>query len=437
MPDRPGQRLLRGFYSLAMYLLAPLTLYHLVWRGMRQPEYLQRWGERFGHLPSRPAAGALWVHAVSVGEVNAAQPLVNAFRAAHPGRRLVLTTVTPTGSARARALWGDAVEHLYLPYDMPGAVRRFLDHVRPEVGVIMETEIWPNLFCQCRDRGIPLLIANARLSARSLRGYAPLGPLVRMALAAVRTVAAQSEADARRYLLLGAPEGAVIVTGNLKYEQRLDPALIPQAQAWRARWGAARPVWVAASTHEEETEAVVAAHRAVRERHPDALLLWAPRHPERFVSAVVLAREAGFRTQCRSVDGLPGPETDCFVVDTLGELNAFYAAADVAFVGGSLQAIGGHNLLEPAALGVPAVVGPHTFNFVEVTRALQAVDAVRQVPDAAGVAGAVVALLDDAPLRRRMGEAGRGLVEAQRGALAHTLALVEALLPPAAAPPGA
>lgn len=412
-----------------MYLLAPLTLYHLVWRGMRQPDYLRRWGERFGWLAARAPAGALWVHAVSVGEVNAAQPLVNAFRRRHPGRRLVLTTVTPTGSARVRALWGEGVEHLYLPYDMPGAVRRFLDHVRPAAGVIMETEIWPNLFCQCQDRGIPLMIANARLSARSLRGYAPLRPLVRMALDAVALVAAQSQHDAHRYQVLGAAAERVRVTGNLKYDQDTDPALLPQARAWRERWGAVRPVWIAASTHEEEVAAVIATHRTVRARHPDALLLWAPRHPDRFAAAAAAAREAGFETATRTRDGLPGPTTACFVVDTLGELTAFYAGADLAFVGGSLQPIGGHNLLEPAALGVPSVVGPETFNFAEITRALLRVDAVRQVADADALAAAVVDLLGDRVACARMGAAGQALVAEERGALARTLALLEALLP--------
>lgn len=414
-----------------MYLLAPLTLYHLVWRGMRQREYLQRWGERFGWLAARAPGGALWVHAVSVGEVNAAQPLVNAFRRAHPGRRLVVTTVTPTGSARGRALWGEGVEHLYLPYDMPGAVARFLDHVRPAAGVVMETEIWPNLFCQCQDRGIPLMIANARLSARSLRGYAPLRPLVRMALDAVALVAAQSQHDAHRYQVLGAAPERVRVTGNLKYDQDMDPALLPQAHAWRRGWGAARPVWIAASTHEEEVAAVLAAHRAVLARHPHALLLWAPRHPDRFAGVAAAAREAGFDVATRTRDRLPGPDTACFVVDTLGELMAFYAAADLAFVGGSLQPIGGHNLLEPAALGVPSVVGPETFNFAEITRALLRVDAVRQVADAEALAVAVSELLDDRVACARMGAAGRALVAEERGALARTLELLETLLPAA------
>lgn len=420
---------MRGLYSSIMYLFAPLTLYHLVWRGFHQREYFRRWGERFGRYATPPRHGAIWIHAVSVGEVNAAIELVAALRARYPQRALLITTTTPTGSARVRALWPDTVSHVYLPYDLPGAVRRFLDHVDPVLAVVMETEIWPNLFWACRDHGVPLLIANARLSERSLTGYLPLLPLVRSALRCVHTVAAQSQADAERYRKLGIDAPRVRTFGNLKYDLRLPDGLASQARAWRAQWGAARPVWIAASTHEEEESVVLNTHAQLRGVFPDLLLLWAPRHPERFRSVEIQARERGFVTRTRSEDGLPGADTHCFVIDTMGELLAFYAAADLAFVGGSVQPIGGHNLLEPAALGVPAVVGPHTFNFAEVTARLIAVRAVVQVHDAGALPSALEWLLCDLPRRLAMGSAARELVASSRGALARTLALIAEQLP--------
>jgi 3-deoxy-D-manno-octulosonic-acid transferase len=417
-------RLWLAGYSLLLVLLLPTTLYHLVWRGMRQREYLQRWDERFAFYASAAGSGALWLHAVSVGEVNAAAPLVRALRQAHPERPLLLTTVTPTGSARAAALFGDDVRQVYLPYDTPGAVRHFLDHFRPAIAVVLETELWPNLYVETARRDIPLLIVNARLSARSLRGYRWIRPLVRIALGAVAHVAAQSKADLDRYLQLGLDPARGSVPGNLKYDQEVPGALVEQAAQWRAQWGA-RPVWIAASTHPDEEAAVLAAHAAVLARWPDALLLWAPRHPERFDRVAEQAAAAGLRVLRRTRDREPDTATQCFVVDTLGELMAFYATSDVAFVGGSLQAVGGHNLLEPAALGVPMVVGPHMFNFEEIAARLREAGAVLSIADADALGPAIAALLADGQERRRRGEAGRASLAGERGALARTLALVD------------
>ena len=420
-------RLWLAGYSLLLVLLLPTTLYHLVWRGMRQREYLQRWDERFAFYASAAGSGALWLHAVSVGEVNAAAPLVRALRQAHPGRPLLLTTVTPTGSARAAALFGDDVRQVYLPYDTPGAVRHFLDHFRPAIAVVLETELWPNLYVETARRGIPLLIVNARLSARSLRGYRWIGPLVRIALGAVRHVAAQSKADLDRYLQLGLDPARGSVPGNLKYDLEVPDGLAAQAASRRAQWGT-RPVWIAASTHPDEEAAVLAAHAAVLARWPDALLLWAPRHPERFDRVAEQAAAADLRVLRRTRDREPDAATQCFVVDTLGELMAFYATSDVAFVGGSLQAVGGHNLLEPAALGVPMVVGPHMFNFEEIAARLREAGAVLSIADADSLGPAIATLLADGQDRRRRGEAGRASLAGERGALARTMALVEQAL---------
>jgi len=430
-PERAVERLLRGLYSLALYLLVPITVYHLIWRGFRQKEYFQRWNERYAVYDHAPHPATVWLHAVSVGEVNAAAPLVNALRTLRPDLKLLVTTITPTGSARVRALWNTSVEHVYLPYDLPGAVSRFLAHFRPNLALVMETELWPNLLLGCRDAGVPAYIVNARLSERSLRGYRVLRPLVARALRTVRRVLAQSPADGDRFVRLGAPASRTTVTGNLKYD-------VPVADDWpefvagfRQRIGD-RPVWIAASTHAEEEAAVVAIHSRIRARWPDALLLWAPRHPERFKAVTQQSVHAGWRVSTRRLTQWPDGDDAVFVIDTLGELLPFYGCAQVAFVGGSLQDIGGHNLLEPAAVGTAVVTGPHLRNFSEIADRLSQAGALRIGDDAAGVAEAIEDLLADAPARAAMVAAGQALVENGRGALGRTLAAIRRDLPAAA-----
>ncbi|MGB3392906.1 MAG: lipid IV(A) 3-deoxy-D-manno-octulosonic acid transferase [Stenotrophomonas sp.] len=422
------ETLLRGLYSAVLYLLLPITVYHLIWRGFRVREYFRRWDERYASYPQSAGEPRVWLHAVSVGEVNAAAPLVNALRERHPDIRWIITTITPTGSQRVRALWGEAVEHVYLPYDVPDSVNRFLRHFRPSLALILETELWPNLLFGCRDRGIPLYILNARLSARSLKGYRLLRPLVARALQCVTCVAAQSQDDAQRFIALGARPEQVRALGNLKFEiNPPDPAAV--LQAFAAHVPSSRKVWIAASTHEGEEQAVVDIHARILDEYPDALLLWAPRHPERFAKVEALAREQGWPVATRSARQWPAVDTRVFVVDTLGELMQFYACAQVAFVGGSLQAIGGHNLLEPAAMGTAAVTGPHLHNFSEISRRMDEAGALRILPDAEGVAGEVLRLLDDAATREGMVQAGQQLVTNGRGALQRTLDLIEPRLP--------
>ena len=426
------ERVLRGLYSAALYILAPITLYHLIWRGFRQRAYFQRWNERYASYPTIAVETPLWLHAVSVGEVNAAAPLVTRLLRDHPGLRLVVTTITPTGSERVQALWGDAVLHVYLPYDLPGAVSRFLDHFRPTVALIVETELWPNLLFGCRDRGIPSHILNARLSARSLRGYRVLGPLIRRALRSVHLVAAQSDADAKRFVKLGADPARVLTTGNLKFDT-LPVDNTDFVREFRTHRGSG-PTWIAASTHEDEEAAVLEAHRAVLQRHPDAMLLWAPRHPERFRAAAQRATEAGFAVATRSEQRWPRAAAHAaarrvFVIDTLGELARFYACAQVAFVGGSLQAIGGHNLLEPAATGTAILSGPHLHNFADIAKRLREAEAMRVVDDAAALGAALLDLFDDEIARERMAANAQRLLQAGRGALERTMALIEPALP--------
>ncbi|MGE8249461.1 MAG: lipid IV(A) 3-deoxy-D-manno-octulosonic acid transferase, partial [Stenotrophomonas bentonitica] len=370
MRKSPVEWILRGLYSAVLYLLLPITVYHLVWRGFRVREYFQRWDERYASYPHSSGQPRVWLHAVSVGEVNAAAPLVNALRALRPDIRWVITTITPTGSERVRALWGDAVDHVYLPYDVPGSVGRFLGHFKPSLALILETELWPNLLFGCRDRRIPVYILNARLSARSLRGYRLLRPLIGRALRTVTCVAAQSADDAERFIQLGARPDQVQPLGNLKFD-----IATPNVQDFIARFHelvpAQHPVWIAASTHEGEEQATIDLHRRLREAVPGLLLLWAPRHPERFPKVEALAREQGWKVATRRQQQWPQADTEVYEVDTLGELMSFYGCAQVAFVGGSLQAIGGHNLLEPAAMGTAAVTGPHLHNYAEISRRMR------------------------------------------------------------------
>ena len=430
MRKDPLERLLRGLYSAALYVLVPITLYHLVWRGFRQPAYFHRWPERYAvYRGARAFERTLWVHAVSVGEVNAAVPLVNALRRVRPDLRLLVTTITPTGSERVQALWGNDVEHVYLPYDLPGAVGRFLRHYRPCAALIMETELWPNLLFGCRDHGVPSFILNARLSERSLKGYRVLAPLVGRALRTVSRVAAQSAADAIRFVRLGARAEQVAEVGNLKFDVAIPDTLDAFASECHASRGM-RPAWIAASTHPDEEAVVLAIHRRLRVSQPDLLLPWAPRHPERFRVVVESARALGWRVSTRSRSRWPGKGDDVFVVDTLGELLHFYACADVAFVGGSLQAIGGHNLLEPAAAGVAIVTGPHLHNFAEISKRLDEAGALRVGQDEEAVGEALETLLADPDEREHMTEAARALVERGRGALAQTLILLQPALPP-------
>ena len=427
----PIERALRGLYSAALYLLLPVTVYHLIWRSFRQGEYLQRWNERYaayGNAP--PHEATVWVHAVSVGEVNAAAPLIDALRARRPDLRLLVTSITPTGSARIRALWGDAIEHVYLPYDLPGAVSRFLRHFRPQLALVLETELWPNLLFGCREHGVPAWIVNARLSERSLRGYRILRPLLWRALRSLRGVLAQSAGDAARFVRLGADPATTRNVGNLKYDVASGDGNDARfAETFREHAGA-RPVWIAASTHAEEEAAVVAAHRHLRGRWPDLLLLWAPRHPERFRAVAQQAVEAGWRVATRQLTHWPDPDDAVFVIDTLGDLVSFYGCAEVAFVGGSLQDIGGHNLLEPAAAGTAVVTGPHLRNFADIAAHMRAAGALRIGADAGEVCGHVATLLGDGATRAAMVAAAHALVEEGRGALDRTLALVAADLPP-------
>jgi 3-deoxy-D-manno-octulosonic-acid transferase len=418
----------RLFYTALLYLLTPLVLYRLAARGFKYHGYFARWRERFGFFPDPGIRDSIWIHAVSLGEVNAAVPLIEALMRRYRDSRFVITTVTPTGSERVLQLFGDRVFHVYLPYDLTTAVRRFLDRVRPRLAVIMETEIWPNLFMTCAERAISIVIANARLSEKSLRGYWPIQPLARRAIRCASFTAAQSASDGERLRALGAPSERLAVVGNLKFDMNVPAEIVERGREFRFAAGADRPVWIAASTHEGEELIVLKAHAEVLRRFPDALLLIAPRHPERFKALSTACKAFGFRTATRSEERNADRAKQCFVVDSMGELLRFYAAADVAFVGGSLVSVGGHNLLEPAALARPVIVGPHTFNFAEVTEDLIKAGAALRIANGDALGPAVVRLLSRDIERRTMGEAAHRVMERERGAVERTMAIVERVL---------
>ncbi len=419
---------MRYLYTLAMFLVTPLLLVRLIARGVRSKPYHRRWPERFGFFDAPGFSGSLWVHAVSVGEVNAAEPLIKTLQRDYPNAPIVITTVTPTGMQRVRQLFGDKVFHVYLPYDLPFAVRRFLKRIRPRLALIVETEIWPNLYFACRKRGIPLMIVNARLSDRSLRGYKPMRGMVRAALRCVHRIAAQSRTDAARYRLLGADPQKIVVSGNMKFDMPIPAGAVEAGKVMREHWGPRRPVWMAASTHEGEELAVLDAHLKVLKRLPDALLLLAPRHPERFRLVEHAVRSLGFNVGTRSCDEVPLLANQVFVIDAMGQLMPFFAAADVAFVGGSLVPIGGHNVLEPAALSVPVLVGPHTFNFEEITRSLIQQGGADRVSSIEQLGPSVLKLLLDSDKREQMGQAAQQVFERERGAVGRIVSMIDTLL---------
>ncbi|MEO6696456.1 MAG: lipid IV(A) 3-deoxy-D-manno-octulosonic acid transferase [Gammaproteobacteria bacterium] len=415
--------LTRRLYTLLLYFLTPLVMLRLLWRGLRVPAYWRRWPERFGWIP-HSREDCLWIHAVSVGEVQAAVPLIKALRSRYPPQRIVVTTMTPTGAEHAQAVLSADVTHYYAPYDLPQAVQRFLQRARPRLLIIMETELWPNLIHTCYARAIPVILANARLSERSATRYRRIKKLMTETLEKISIIAAQTQPEAERFIELGARPDTVHVTGSIKYDVKLSASLREEAQVLRRLWGVERAVWIAASTHEGEEAQLIDAYAAVRRELPHALLVIVPRHPERFTKVAALCQKRGYRIVRRSEQRPCDANTEIVIGDSMGELNLFYAASDVAFVGGSLAPNGGHNLIEPAALGVPVITGPYTFNFAEVTQQLCEAGAAVQIHNTQQLSNTVVKFLKDANLRYQTGEKGRELVERNRGALNTLLEII-------------
>jgi 3-deoxy-D-manno-octulosonic-acid transferase len=421
---------MRFVYILIAYLIAPLWIGALAIRGFRDKTHWRGFSQRFG-LGTTVRGRSIWVHAVSVGEVQAAVPLVEALLTRFPQIPLVLTTVTPTGRARAEAIFKQRVDVRYVPIDWPGSVSRFFQRVQPQLAVILETEIWPNLYHRCGRMGVPLVLASARISPRSVNRYRRLVGLFRETLSHGIFIAAQSQEDAERFRSIGASEERTHVVGNIKFDFGYPPDMEARGHELRQMLGAHRPVWVAGSTHEKEEELLIAAHRRIRERFSNALLVLVPRHPPRFPEVAALLREQGLRFVRRTSAVPVTGDTEVYLLDTLGELPPFYAAGDVAFVGGSLGVdhVGGHNLLEPAALGLPIVAGPHNFNSADIARMLGERGALRLVHDAAELAKVVGGLLADPRARTTMGASGRKTVDDNRGAVGRLMKFLEPLLP--------
>lgn len=436
---------MRHLYTLLLYLTLPLILLRLGWRGFSNPGYWRNVAERFGfggpaRSKERPQERPLWIHAVSVGEVQAAKLLVQAIRRREPDLALLITMMTPTGRVRALEVFGSSGEDpasalCYLPYDVPDAIARFIDTYRPRALVLIETELWPNLIHACASRNIPVVLANARLSARSAAGYARVGRLTRELLGGLSAVAAQSADDAGRLVRLGAVPERVQVTGSVKFDLSVPPELEAQAKALRETLCGERPVLLAASTHGPEEAPVLDAFELVRKVNPQVVLVWVPRHPERFDAVAVACSDRGFVVRRRSLErddvitrrrslernsalkGVPGTEPiDVYIGDTMGELLLLYGVADVVFVGGSLTPVGGHNFLEPAALGRALLTGPHVFNFADIAKRLREIDALREVADANALAQAALALVADGQGRAAMGERARAFVANNTGA---------------------
>lgn len=423
---------IRRLYSGALLALSPL-----VWRRVWREQLPGRSRlERLGYIPATldhiaDSECPLWLHCASVGEVMAAKPLVDALRQAYPQRPLIITTMTATGAERALAMASDSagmIRHHFVPLDFPFAPRRFVTRLRPALAIFFETELWPNLLAACEDRGVPVAVVNGRLSERAFVGYRKVRRLMSEALSHVSWLGAKAEADLERFHWLGMAAEKSQVTGSLKFDiDTNDEALQVSKRLLLSM--AERPVWVAGSTHPGEDEQLLAAHRTLREQLPDALLILVPRHPQRFAAVAQLCRDEGFTLARRSLGEQPVGETAIYLGDTMGELQALYCAGQLAFVGGSLVPVGGHNLLEPAAFGVPVISGPYLANFSDVAEVLRDADALVEVADGAALAAALARLLNDADARRQLGDAGRQVVEANRGALERTMAGIEVLLP--------
>ena len=419
---------MRFAYALVTYLLMPVYAVYWFARGLGNRSYRDRFGQRFGFGYPLMTGGSIWIHAVSVGEVQAAVPLINSLAKQFPGRQLLVTTVTPTGAARVEALFGDSVQHCYIPFETPFAVTRFFNAVQPDIALILETEIWPNLYHECGQREIPLVLVSARISPNSVDTYRRFLPLFRETLSYGIVIAAQSESDAERFRSLGAAPERTIVTGNIKFDIELPEDLLERGNLFRRDNFEGRPVWVAASTHDREEEQVLTAHEQVHKKFPDALLVLVPRHPERFAAVRSLLHRQGLSFVARTDGVLCTADTEVYLGDTMGDVPLFYAAANVAFVGGSLVPIGGHNLLEPAALGRPVVTGPHLFHTQDIAGKFEKLGASIVVNNADQLAAAVTDLFADEATATDIGNRGREIVQQNKGALDRLLKLLEPLL---------
>ena len=416
----------RLVYTILFTLCMPFVFLKLLWRGYKAPEYRARKLERFGFFKAPNLKNSIWVHAVSVGEVLAAEPIIREIQKRYPDKDIVVTSMTPTSSALIRKLFGGTVFHVYAPYDLPWLVDAFLRRVKPAFLIIMETELWPNTIHRTRLRGCPVVLANARLSERSARGYHRLKPAVGWMLNELRLVLCQHQNDARRFASLGIDTDKISVTGSVKYDLDIAESHLIKGRAHKQALGEQQKIWIAASTHEGEDARLLKIHRALRKVFPDVVLVLVPRHPERFEGVYHLAMSQEFKTYRRSECEFIPADSEVFVVDAMGELLDFYAASTIAFIGGSLVEVGGHNPIEPGALGLPIIMGPYVFNFEAICQQLASVGGLYLAEDDASLQAYLILLMSDPEKARAMGKAALGEIEASKGAV---IRVVDALTP--------
>jgi len=419
---------MRILYSFLLSVLSPLFILRLWIKSRKTPAYFQRVSERFGLFKKPEVPIDIWIHAVSLGEVNACLPLIGKLLEQEKVPSIAITTMTPTGSQRVKQVYGDKVFHVYLPYDLPMAVNSFLSKLNPKVAVILETEIWPNLITLCHRRGIPMVVANARLSPHSFKGYQRIHCLLKPYLRKLRFVFAQSEEDGQRFLQIGVNQDQLRILGNIKFD--IKPSSIDNtvAQAMKNAWGSHRPVVIAASTHENEEQQVLQAFKPLKKQREDILLLIAPRHPERFDAVENLCQQSDYRVVRRTNAQDIEPQTEIVIIDSIGELMAFYSVADVVYVGGSLVPVGGHNVLEPISLGLPVIVGPHMFNFNSITKQLKEANGIIQVEDADSLGKAFLSLLNDEQMKKKLIENSSACLKNNQGVIAGYIKEINLLL---------
>lgn len=413
-------------YNLLIHLFSPILIAILYWPKQGKPSFGKRWPEHLGLIPATTQLRPIWLHAVSVGEMVAATPLIKALKAKHPELPILVTTTTRTGADVAAKL-GDLIEHRYAPLDFPWAIALFLRRVQPRALMIMETELWPNWLASCGKRQLPVLVLNARLSARSAKRYQRFHAIFKLLSKNISHITCQHQADAERFAALGLAQEKLSVTGSIKFDIEYSDEVRQQGKTLRKQLGAQRPVWIAASTHEGEDEQLLAAHRTLLQTLPVALLILVPRHPQRFAQVAQLVTEQNF-TLSRRTEGSLTTDTQVYVGDTMGELPMMLAAADIAFVGGSLIERGGHNLLEPAALAKPILTGPSTFNFSDIAQQLIKAHGAVVVNDAEQVAQQLLWLINAPDQAKTMGDQALTVVQENQGALANTLAVIDAQL---------
>lgn len=421
-------KLQRLVYSLFFYLAVPVLLLRLLWRSMKNPGYRQHIKERFGFVPHQMSKQPIWLHAVSLGETIAATPLIKALLKRYPQSPLIITSTTPTGRAQVHKAFKDQVINYYLPYDLPDCVARFLRHIHPKIGIIIETELWPNLLTACQQRHIPMILTNARLSHKSYLGYHRVATISRDMMQALSHVCSQAHEDGQRFIDLGLEPKRMTVSGNIKFDLELADDLIAKGQALRNEWGENRPVWLVASTHEGEEAMILQAFNKVQQQFPNALLALVPRHPERFNKIAFLCKEQGFTIAHRSQSEAVQAGTAIMLGDTMGELMLLFAASDLTFVGGSLVPIGGHNLIEPAALGLAILTGPHLHNFTEVSKILIEAQACKVLNDQQAIAEAVIDLFANPSKCRAMGQRALTVVTKNSGAVTKQLQVIDSMM---------